>query len=460
MEMSKNLNKKIHFIGIGGAGMMPLAVHCKKLGYDVVGSDLLTDSFSILNSASIFPIKGHSSDLKDVDIVIYSAAVRSDNYEYKIAKDKGLELYKRAEFLGQITKASHSILIAGSHGKSTTSVMLADMLYKDPDFNISAIIGAESVRLNSNYYEGDDKYLIVEADEYDKSFLKMYPKDLIVLNIDNDHLDIYGDINGLIDGFKELISKLNEDSFLIYNADDKNVLSAVENSKAKLISIGLNNRSKYKAINIDYSNFETEFDLMQNDMYLAKIEYTYSGKHNVYNMLSCLALLAEYGFTGKELIDMATKFKGLKRRQEIIYRDENFVLMDDYAHHPTEVLNSLDDIRENHKGRIIVMFQPHLFSRTKQHLNEFAKCFDKADKIFISHIYPAREKVDPTITSEMIYDLMDDETKKKTEVYRSFEEIYERVFKIKKSDDLIVSMGAGDINKVIYKLKSSIVKNI
>ncbi|MDA3884825.1 MAG: UDP-N-acetylmuramate--L-alanine ligase [Candidatus Delongbacteria bacterium] len=458
--MSKKLNKKIHFIGIGGAGMMPLAIHCKKLGYDVVGSDLLNDSFNILNQVGIFPIQGHTSKLEDVDIVIYSAAVKRDNYEYTLAKVKELELYKRAEFLGQLTKASHSILISGSHGKSTTSVMLADMLYKDPDFNITAIIGAESVRLNSNYYEGDDKYLIVEADEYDKSFLKMYPKDLIVLNIDNDHLDIYGDINGLIDGFKELISKLNEDSFLIHNADDDNIISAIENSQAKLISFGLNNDSKYKAINISYSNFGTEFDLMQNGIYLAKIEYTYSGKHNVYNMLSCLALLAEYGFTGEELKEMATNFKGLKRRQEIIYKDENIILMDDYAHHPTEVLNSLDNIRENHKGRIVVMFQPHLFSRTKEHLNEFAKCFEKADKIFISHIYPAREKFDPSITSKRIYDLMDDETKRKSEVYQSFEEIYERVSKKKKNGDLIVSMGAGDINKVIYKLKSSIVKKI
>ena len=450
------LNKKIHFIGIGGAGMMPLAIHCKKLGYDVVGSDLLSDSFNILKNAGIYPILGHTSDLDGVDIVIYSSAVRPDNYEYNLAIKKNLQLYKRAEFLGEITKTSNSILISGSHGKSTTSVMLADMLYKDPDLDISAIIGAESVRLNSNYYEGDDKYLIVEADEYDKSFLKMYPKDLIVLNIDNDHLDIYGDIDGLIQGFKELISKLNKESLLVYNNDDKNVLSAIEGSKARLISIGLTNTSEYKAENIVYSNFTTEFDLVQNNKYLAKIKYIYSGKHNVYNMLSCLALLNEYGFSGKELKDMATKFKGLKRRQEIIYKDEDLILMDDYAHHPTEVESSLDDLRENHKGRIIVMFQPHLFSRTKLHLNEFAECFKKADKILISHIYPAREKIDTTVTSKMIYDLMDDETKKRTEVYRSFEEIYNRVSEIKQSGDLIVSMGAGEINKVIYKLKRSL----
>ncbi|MCK4979717.1 MAG: UDP-N-acetylmuramate--L-alanine ligase [Candidatus Delongbacteria bacterium] len=454
--MNKRLNKIIHFIGIGGAGMMPLAIHCKKIGYDVVGSDLLSDSFNILNNAGIYPILGHTSDLEDVDIVIYSSAVRSDNHEYKIAVEKKLQIYKRAEFLGEITKASNSILISGSHGKSTTSVMLADMLYKDPDLDISAIIGAESVRLNSNYYEGDDKYLIVEADEYDKSFLKMYPKDLIVLNIDNDHLDIYGDINGLIQGFKELISKLNEDSLLIYSMDDVNVLSAIEGSKAKLIGVGLNNTSEYKAINIVYSNFTTEFDLVHYNKYLAKIKYIYSGKHNVYNMLSCLALLHEYGFSGKELKEMAMKFKGLKRRQEIIYKDENFTLMDDYAHHPAEVISSLADFRENHKGRIIVMFQPHLFSRTKQHLNEFAKCFKKADKILISQIYPAREKVDPTVTSKMIYDLMDEEDKNRTEVYQSFEEIYKRVLEIKQSGDLIVSMGAGEINKVIYKLKSNL----
>ncbi|MBN2790450.1 MAG: UDP-N-acetylmuramate--L-alanine ligase [Candidatus Delongbacteria bacterium] len=454
--MTRKINKKIHFIGIGGAGMMPLAIHCKKIGYEVTGSDILSDSFSILERENIFPVKGHISDLEGVDIVIYTSAVKSDNNEYNLALEKGLKLYKRAEFLGEITKASHSILIAGSHGKSTTSVMLADMLYRDPDFNISAIIGAESVRLNSNYYRGEDNYLIVEADEYDRSFLSMYPKDLIILNIDNDHLDIYGDIKGVIYGFKTLVYKLGVESILVYNSDDKNVINAVEGSCAKLVPVGLSNGAKYKARNISYDKFYTEFDLMKSDIHLSKVRYYYSGLHNVYNMLSCLALLSEYGFTGEELIDKATKFMGLKRRQEIIYSDENIVLMDDYAHHPTEIKSSLSNIRENHSGRIIVMFQPHLYSRTKEHLNEFSQSFNKADLIFISQIYPAREKHDPTISSEMIYDLMDENLKNKTRVLSTFDEIFDQVNKIKKRGDIIVSMGAGEINKVIYKLRNSL----
>jgi len=241
--------KNIHFIGIGGAGMMPLAIHCRKLGMAVTGSDLRENSFPQLRKAGIFPVCGHNPLPEGLDLVIYSAAVKEDNCELKEARKSDLVCMKRAEFLGLLTKDSEAILVAGSHGKSTTSVMLSDVMHNHPSFRASALIGAESISVGSNYYDGETKYFIVEADEYDRSFhfiveadeydrsfLKMYPSDLIVLNIDNDHLDIYGNIEGVIAAFRELCLNIDNDHLDIYG-DIEGVIAAFRELCQKFITV-------------------------------------------------------------------------------------------------------------------------------------------------------------------------------------------------------------------------------
>jgi len=461
--------KNIYFIGIGGAGMMPLAIHCKKLGYSISGSDLNDESFSQLNRHGILTNSEQNSDLTNIDIVVYSSAVGENNLEYITAKKKEISLYKRAELVGFLTKQSHSILIAGSHGKSTTTVMLSDILFNHENFRASSIIGAESISQNSNYYDGKEKYLIVEADEYDKSFLKMYPNDLIILNIDNDHLDIYKNINGLIKAFKQLVSKLDKNSLLVYNADDKNVIEAVSNVLCKKVSFGLKeNISKYKNIkyyyakNVVFENFTTVFDLFCDINYrdgsLGSFKINSTGEHNLYNSLASIIYCLESNITPKEVIELSKSFIGLKRRNEIILKNEEYILIDDYAHHPTEVVNAIKSIKNNHtsKGRLVVLFQPHLFSRTLDHYKEFAKSFDGVDKLYISHIYPARESNDGSITSNLIFDAMDNDIKDRTKVYNDFDDLYNDLITDTQKGDLILSLGAGEINKVLYKIKETL----
>ena len=456
--------KNIHFIGIGGAGMMPLAIHCKKLGFNIFGSDLSDDSFVQLNRFGIYPSVDQNSDLEDIDLVVYSAAIRDSNNEFISAKEKNISLYKRAEMVGFLTRQSHSILVAGSHGKSTTSVMLSDILFNHEDYRASAIVGAEAISQESNYYDGKEKYLIVEADEYDRSFLKMFPNDLIILNIDNDHLDIYGNIDGLIDGFKELVSKLSNDSLLVYNSDDDNILQVVNAINCRKISFGFDDNNSNNSINhyypknIRYENFSTSFELFSSNENnsLGEFNFRYTGKHNLYNFLATIVYCIEVGIDNNKLIELATEFKGLKRRQEIIFKNEDHILIDDYAHHPTEVINSIKSIKENYSdGRVIVIFQPHLFSRTLDHFKEFAKSFDLVDRIYISHIYPAREINDGTVTSDLIYEAMEDNVKNKTNVYKNFNNLYSDLITDIKKGDLILALGAGEINKVLYRIKDT-----
>ncbi|MFO7810750.1 MAG: Mur ligase family protein, partial [Candidatus Delongbacteria bacterium] len=278
--------KNIHFIGIDGAGMTPLALHSAKTGYTVTGSDLKDDNFSQLKKAGVSVKKGHSEIPDNTDLVVYSAAVKEDNAELTDAGKKNIECVKRAKFLAKITKDHRSILISGSHGKSTTSVMLADMVNGLFPFYASAIIGAESVSINSNYYAGKGDHVIVEADEYDKSFLQLDPDDLVILNIDNDHLDIYHTTERLKAAFCELAAKLKKDSLLVYNLDDMHSVSVAETAKCRHAGFGIKNRSGYYALDIEFKNMRTSFDLYRSGKYLSKIEYVYTGMHNVYNMLA------------------------------------------------------------------------------------------------------------------------------------------------------------------------------
>lgn len=447
----KNMN--IHFIGIGGAGMIPLALHAQKLGNKVTGSDAVDENFIQLKRSGINPIKGHRTVPSGTDLVVYSAAVTVENPELAHALSVGLPVMKRAEFLGEITKDMHSILVSGSHGKSTTSVMLTDMLNDLEPYNSPAIIGGEAVRKNSNYYEGSGDHIILEADEYDRSFLKLYPDDLIILNIDNDHMDIYGDMNGLKSCFSELAGKLSGGSLIVYNADDENAVSVSEKAPGRKVPFGINNRTGFNARNIEFSGKGTIFQLYHKDVFVSEVNFCYFGMHNVYNMLAALSLVCSYGIKSEMIKELAGRFMGIKRRMENIYSGNDFILIDDYAHHPTEIKNILSAARNSHSGRIIAMFQPHLYSRTKYHAKDFAKSFENASAVLISQIYPAREKHDPTVSSSMILDNMSENEAGKTQVFTNFDDLFTRLIEIAEPGDMIIAIGAGEINKVLYKFR-------
>ncbi len=445
--------RNIHFIGIAGAGMMPLAIHAKALGYEVTGSDLNDQLFEELQKEEIYPVKGHHQLPAKTDLVVYSSAVRNDNLEYQQALERKIPLMKRADFLGYLTKDSHSYLVSGSHGKSTTSVMLADILNNYPKINSSAIIGAKAVSVSSNYYRGSKESFVIEADEYDRSFLKMYPNDLIILNIDSDHLDIYGNIDNLIATFELLIKKLSKESVLVINGEDQNCQKIIKKLARPYLSFGLGDQNNFYPKNIAMKKSTIEFDLYHDQEFVDSFKFRAIGNYNLLNMVSVLALLISKGLDPKILKELLLKYQGLSRRMEIIYNDNDYLLIDDYAHHSTEIENVLRAVKENFKRRIVALFQPHLFSRTKYQYSFFAKSLGIADQIYISQIYPAREKNDGSVTSKIIKEAMTAEIKNKTSVFDNFEDLYQELKKNLKAGDLIISLGAGEINKVLYKLR-------
>lgn len=447
--------KNIHFIGINGAGMTPLAIHSSRLGYKVSGSDLLSDNFPQLEKHGISLKQGHGDIPVGTDMVVYSAAVKETNSEYADAKKKNIPLLKRAEFIGLLTKDSGAILVSGSHGKSSTCVMLADIMYNSK-FHTSALIGAKAISVDSNYFAGDVDNIILEADEYDRSFLKFYPNDLIILNIDDDHMDIYGDMEGLKDAFSELVSKLNEKSVLVYNGDCENVCDVISKIDINSYSFGSSEGCDYRLKNLYSDGFKSRMIFEIKGRETAEIEFSGTGEFNALNMLSVCAMVLEKGITIDSLKELVKKYQGLKRRQEVILKNDKYTLVDDYAHHPTEVEQSVSSIKSAISGRLIVMFQPHLFSRTLFHKEGFAESFKSADLIYISQIYPAREEPMEGVTSQLIYDEMASSEKIKTKVFDNFDELYESLKSEIKTGDTIVSMGAGEINKLLYKFKKEL----
>lgn len=445
--------KRIHFIGIGGAGMTPLAIHCKRCGYEVSGSDLLIQSFKQLKIYGIEAYQGHKESLVDVDLVIYSAAVKETNPELKSARLNNIECIKRAEMLGLIANPVDNIVVSGSHGKSTTSVMLSEIFNRSEMYNSSALIGAEAIRPQSNYFSGNTASFIIEGDEYDRSFHKLTPESLIILNIDNDHLDIYGSLEGVIEGFEILCSKVKENGFILFNGDDGNCHKAVNGIQRQSFSFGFQRSNDFFVEKYSFTDGETKAVIRTNTGNSLEICYNGFGKHNLYNMLAAVSTAFLKGIPCEEIVLFSKEYQGLKRRQEIIY-DNQFLLIDDYAHHPTEIKEILTSVKSSFPDRrIVVLFQPHLYSRTKDQAVDFARSFKNADKLFISHIYPAREERIPGVSSMLIKENMPENEQGKVSVYENFENLYSELEKETKTADIIIALGAGEINKMLYKLK-------
>ncbi|MBN1971373.1 MAG: UDP-N-acetylmuramate--L-alanine ligase [Candidatus Delongbacteria bacterium] len=441
--------KHIHFTAIGGNGMAPLAIHCKKMGFHVTGTDKNSDLFPQLISAGIEPLNYHLENIGNPDLLVYSAAVKAENIELQDAFRKGIKAIKRSEMMGLITKCGKTIMICGSHGKSTTTIMLSDIL---SPLGFAAITGASSVSQNSNYYNGDSDKLIIEGDEYDRSFLKMYADEIVLLNIDNDHMDIYENIDNLKETFVELCNKISENGKIYYNYDDEHVRSVLERvSNCKKIPFGLSKLSSNRVQNIVFSNNFLEFDLFLEDKFVGRLKIKSIGNYNALNMLAAIVCAVNNGLSIDDLPKSVLNFQGVRRRSDIIYNGD-IMLVDDYAHHPTE-LESILEVITSLKRRVIVLFQPHLFSRTREHYVMFAKALSKADKIMIAPIYPARELPDGVTTSHLIYNALTEEDRSKAMVFEDLWDSYPYIKNIMEKNDIIVSIGAGEANKVLYELK-------
>jgi UDP-N-acetylmuramate--alanine ligase len=424
--------KKVHFIGIGGIGVSALAQMALLLDKQVVGSDLsFGPALKKIKKLGGQIFIGHrESNLnKDADIVIYSPAVKNDNSELILARKLNIPAYSYPQALGLISKGKYMLAVSGAHGKTTTTAMLAEIMIaekKEP----TVVIGSFLNKQKGNFILGKSKYFIVEACEYQESFLNLEPDVLIITNIDNDHLDYYGTIKKIQKAFAKLISKVPRDGFVVCNPNDEKVKSALSmaDCKAKIV---------------DYSKE------------ISNIELLVPGRHNILNAQAALAAVKATGVKEEKALGALKKFSGTWRRFEYKGKTKKGALVyDDYAHHPTEVKATLKTVREKFPDKeITVVFQPHLYSRTKFLLGDFAKSFNQADRAIITDIYAAREKDDGSIHAR---DLAEGISKfnERVRYVSSFSEVKEYLKNKLGKNGVIITMGAGDV----YEIGEALIK--
>ncbi len=444
--------KHIHLIGIGGVSMSAIAETLKSWGFKVTGSDLnqskITDR---LNKDGIRTIIGHNlDDCKNADLIIYNAAIPEDDPEMCLAREKNIPTVGRGKFVGFLTKKyKEAICISGTHGKTTTTSMISSC-FLEAKLDPSIEVGAYFNMIDGNYRIGKSDYFILESCEYKANFLNFFPDTAVILNIDNDHLDFYKTFENIVKAFQKFASLVNENGLLVANGDDKNCLSLKEYTKAKFETYGIeNDKCDYVAKNIEFDdNGFAIFDVYKEGEFFEKIELSVTGKHNVLNSLAAIAVSDYYKISKKDIKEGLKKFTGASRRLEYKGKfGDNIKVYDDYAHHPTEILATYSAVKNKKYHESWVIFQPHTFSRTKTHLDAFAKVLSNFDHIIVTDIYAAREKDEKIVSSNDLKDKIE-KLGKKAEYISSFDDILKEVKSKAKKDDIIITLGAGTVTNI------------
>lgn len=444
--------KKIHMIGIGGVSMSGIADILKNWGFTVTGSDLSnSESVQNLLENNIKVTIGHNlEDVANSDVVIYSAAIKQDDPEMVEARRLNIPTIERADFLGDLTRCyKDTICISGTHGKTTTTSMISLCFLeaqKDPSIQVGAFLNA----LNGNYRVGKSEHFIIEACEYVESFLKFSPKAEIILNIDNDHLDYFKNLDNIKKAFAKYVKLLPDDGLLILNGDDDNCKELPSLTKAKTITYGINNKNtNFFATNITFDDDGfPEFDVYHNNNLFGKFKLSVPGTHNILNALSCIALCTEYDISKEDIKKALIKFTGAHRRFEFKGKIKNIAsVYDDYAHHPTEILATAKSLSHKNFNKSWVVFQPHTYSRTKNLLEDFAKVLLNFDNIIILDIYAARETNTYGITSKELVNKIH-EFGKEAKYIPDFNECADYIKNNVEENDIVITLGAGTVTQI------------
>lgn len=442
-----NTAKHIHFVGIGGIGMSALALLLKRQGNFVSGSDQ-TDSelLQSLRKADIQIHIGHDSHhAQGANLVVYSSAVKPENPERAFAETHKIPEIRRAELLGQIADGyKNTLAVAGTHGKTTTTGMCG-MILIAAGLDPSILVGGILPNLNSNLRLGEENHIVVEADEYDRSFLALNPTQIIVTTLEADHLDIYNDIQDIRDTFLKFISKLDTNGILVLQGDDEELKQLALRCSHPVTSYGLSHSPDYQARDILLSSFTSEFTVVKNGTALGRITLNMPGNHNVMNALGACALTHMMGISFANIKAGLESFHGVERRFQLRGSLKGIQFIDDYAHHPSELEATLQAARNGWpESRIIAVFQPHLYSRTRDFAREFAEALELADLPLITDIYPARERPIPGVSSKLILEHGSD----KLQLIPSIQAVHAYLTPLLQSGDLLITMGAGDIWKL------------
>ena len=450
--------EKIYFIGINGIGMSGLAKIMKCKGYDVKGADIAKNYVTEeLLSMGITVYDEHNEEyVKGVDFVVASTAIKETNPEYSYAKNNDIKILKRGELLAKLLNNETGVAIAGTHGKTTTSSMLsAVMLSKDP----TIVVGGILPEIKSNAKPGKSEYFIAEADESDNSFLYMKPKYCVITNIDADHLDVHGTIENIKKSFIHFISRTEREAIVC--TDCENVRDVIKNlpNDNNIVTYSIKDETaNISARNIRIENAKTIFEVYINQKLAGEFSLNIPGDHNIQNSLPVIYMALKFGLSKEEIQGALNKFKGSKRRYDVLF-DQNIEngygnktkkvrIIDDYAHHPTEIKATLKAIKGIDKSRLVVIFQPHRYSRVHFLLDEFKDAFKDVDKVILLPIYAAGEKNEFDISSEILKEHIEHNN---VEVMTEWKDVKHYVSKVKK-DSTYIFMGAGDISTLAHQI--------
>lgn len=443
-------DKKVYFIGIGGISMSGLAEILIERNFKVAGSDINSSPITDRLADKGVQINiGQSKDniTKDIDLVIYTAAISDQNPELLRTKELNIPTMTRAEFLGYIMKGhKYNVAVAGTHGKTTTTSMISHICL-NANLDPTILVGGQLDIINGNVRPGNSDYFITEACEYKGSFLKFFPYIGVILNIDADHLDYYKDINDIQNAFINFGKLIPEDGYLICFAEDERMNKVISEAKCKVLTYGIN-KGDIRAKNITFNeNGCAQFDVYNGNELVLSVKLNVPGKHNMLNALASICTGLTLDIEKNRIIDGLQSFKGTHRRFELKGVKNGVTVIDDYAHHPTEIKATLSAAKNYPHKKVLCVFQPHTYSRTITLFNEFVEAFDDADEIILADIYAAREQDTGIVSSTMLGDKIRERGLKCLN-FHDFNEVVSYLNENLRDGDIFLTVGAGDVYKI------------
>lgn len=437
--------QQVHFVGIGGAGMSGIAKVLLSHGFAVSGSDLqqtgVTDELQVLG-AKVYC--GHSpANVGAAELVVYSTAVPPDNPELVVARKRGLPVIPRAEMLGRLMKQQKGIAVTGAHGKTTTTSLVA-VLLEQTGFDPTIIIGGETSDFG-NAKAGGGEYLVAEADESDGSFSLLDPSIMVVTNVEDDHLDYYRTVEAIQEAFREFIFKLPPDGMAVLCYDDPFLRNLVPELPVPVITYGFAPDADYRLSDFSLNCAFSGADVYWKRELLGRLELVVPGRHNLLNALAVVAVGRHLGLEFSKIAEVLRNFRGVKRRFELLGHIRGIKIVDDYAHHPTEIRATLEAARQTRPGRLIAVFQPHRYTRTEYLYKEFGKAFINADQVLLNKIYSAGESPIDGVTAQLIAEEIKKHQDVKPVLFDDQEQLVAHLAAVVRDGDLVITMGAGDI---------------
>lgn len=452
-EALKQIDRQVHFIGIGGIGMSGIALLLLRRGIKVSGSDLKENKNTqeLKNSGADIFIGHEAANIGKADAVVYSSAIKTDNPEIIEARRLGVPVLKRAEALAGLMKDKLVITVTGSHGKTTTSSLVSYLL-SEAGLNPTAAIGGILKNINTNVYSGNGNFFVAEADESDGSFLFFKPRYSIITNIDHEHLDYYNSFENEVKAFRQFIENTETGGCLFCSGDDANLREILKEYKGRHVLFGLGDNSQVYPKNIVLEGLSSNFDCFFNGRFIDRFNLSLGGLHNISNALSVIALGLELGIGIKIIKSSLSNYRGAGRRIEIKFKNSDFLVIDDYAHHPTEIKATLRAVKNLNPRRLIAVFQPHRYTRTKLMLDKFASSFDLADYTVVTDIYAASEPVLEGVSAKSICEKIKEYNPGQLVDFLPKQELAKHILGLMRPGDLVITLGAGDITKVCDEL--------